>query len=230
MILNVNANATSNPVLYEKKLRSKAVRTLITPDQALIKLKEGNLRLLSLMQRKSHYIKIAKYTSQQGQFPFAIILSCIDSRSVPEIIFDQSLGDIFSARVAGNVINADMLGSMEFATKVAGAKLIVVMGHTQCGAVKAACQNVKLGHITNLVKQITPAVNTVKAKIKKLNCDNSQNVDLIAKQNVLDQLQLILSQSTIIKNLVETHQVKLIGAMHNLKTGKVTFFNAAKGG
>ena len=214
-LLPVHAAPSGNPL----------PSTPITPNGALLRLKQGNLRFLNTQQIKRNYLATAKYTSQHGQHPFAIILSCIDSRGVPEIAFDQGLGDIFTARVAGNVINSDMLGSMEYATQVVGSPLIVVMGHTQCGAVTAACKKVTLGHITDLVRQITPAVETVKSSVTALNCKNGQLINRIAKQNVLDQMQLILKQSAIIRKLVTAHRVKLVGAMHDISTGTVVFFD-----
>ncbi|OAI48566.1 carbonic anhydrase [Gammaproteobacteria bacterium SCGC AG-212-F23] len=196
----------------------------MTPAIALNLLKEGNSRFVSGKMKNRNFLQQAKLT-KKGQHPFAFILSCMDSRGSPELIFDQGIGDIFAGRVAGNVINDDQLGGMEFATQVMGAHIIVVMGHTSCGAVKGACSHVTLGNLTQLVNKITPAVNTVKkdSHTASLDCDKAETVDMIAKQNVLNMIQQITEKSPVVKKLVDDNQVIIVGAMHNLATGVVTF-------
>jgi carbonic anhydrase len=147
----------------------------------------------------------------------------MDSRGSPELIFDQGIGDIFAGRVAGNVIDDDQLGGMEYATAVMGSHVIVVMGHTACGAVKGACTDTRLGNLTQLVKKIMPAVNTVR-KNSTADCDNAQTINAIAKQNVLNMVKELEKRSPIIKNLIAKKQVMVIGAIHDLSTGRITFF------
>ena len=208
------------------KAITQARQAALTPQDVLNALKQGNQRYMNNTMRMYNYAKEMKVTSS-GQYPKAIILSCIDSRSIPDILFDQGLGNIFVARVAGNVADTNMLGSMDFATKLAGAKLIVVMGHTNCGAVRGACSNLKSSKNLNyLLKQIRPAVITVKKQEKSsFSCSNAQTIDAIAKQNVINQLNYILNNSPTIKQLIAKKQVELVGAMHDISTGKVTFFD-----
>lgn len=198
----------------------------LTPEQALKRLMEGNNRFVGNNSITRNLLQQAKSTSLKGQFPSAVILSCMDSRGSPELIFDQGLGDVFSVRVAGNVIDLDQLGGMEYATKVIGSKLIVIMGHTQCGAVQGACQQVALGNLTELLEKIHPAVQIVKNHSKaKINCDDKDTVDEIAKQNVLIVMKQIREKSPLINAQIENKQVLLVGAMHHLARGDVTFFN-----
>jgi len=198
----------------------------MTPDKALQMLKEGNGRFAKGQSKQRNLLKQAQLTSNKGQYPFAIILSCIDSRGAPELIFDQAIGDIFSTRLAGNVLDIDQLGGIEYATKVIGSRLVVVMGHTQCGAVSGSCGGVELGNLTQLLQKINPAVEDVKkAKdTSSLNCQDNTIVDAIAKQNVRNVIAEIKSQSKIVSDLIASGDVKVVGAMHDLKTGKVTFF------
>ncbi len=205
--------------------QSKEKLQLITPDSALKMLEEGNARFVSGNMKNRDFLQQAKLT-HQGQHAFAFVLSCIDSRGSAELIFDQGLGDIYSGRVAGNVVDTDQLGGMEFATQVMGAHIIVVMGHTACGAVKGACTETKLGNLTALLDKIHPAAQTVEKDLHSdsLNCDDGKVVNAIAKQNVLNMMQQIKEKSPIIKKLIENKQVMIVGAMHDLSTGKVTFF------
>lgn len=198
----------------------------MTADKGLQMLKDGNIRFLSGQSKGRDLLKQAKLTAAKGQYPFAIILSCMDSRGSPELIFDQGIGDVFSTRLAGNVLDADQLGGMEFATKVVGSHLIVVMGHTRCGAVAGSCGGVELGSLTQLLQKIQPAVDAVKKarNTDKLDCANTAIVDDIAKQNVLNVMQDIKNQSKIISDLVASGEVKIVGAMQDLRTGEVTFF------
>lgn len=198
----------------------------MTPAQALQRLMEGNNRFVHNQTIQRNLLSQAKVTGLKGQFPSAVILSCMDSRGSPELIFDQGLGDVFSVRVAGNVIDSDQLGGIEFATKAIGSKLVVVMGHTRCGAVKGACQGVKLGNLTQLLDKIQPAVQIIKNQSNgKVNCDDYHVIDNIAKQNVIDMMKNIEEQSSIIHDMAANKQIMIIGAMHYLETGKVVFFD-----
>jgi carbonic anhydrase len=196
----------------------------MTPAIALTLLQEGNARFVSGKMKNRNLLQQAKLT-KTGQHPFAFILNCMDSRGSPELIFDQGIGDVFAGRVAGNVINDDQLGGMEYATEVMGAHIIVVMGHTSCGAVKGACENVTLGNLTQLLQKIIPAVDTVKqtTQASTLNCNDSATVNAIAKQNVLNMITQINEKSPVIKKLIDKKQVIIVGAMHDLSTGKIIF-------
>jgi carbonic anhydrase len=200
----------------------------ITPNGELKRLMEGNARFVNNKPIQRNLLQQAKMTSLKGQFPAAVILSCMDSRGSPELIFDQGLGDVFSVRVAGNVVDNDQIGGMEFATKAVGSKLIVVMGHTQCGAVRGACQNVQFGNLTELLNKIQPAVTKVKdASNGNIDCSHNKTIDDIAKQNVLDVMRQIEETSSIIHDQVSNKQVLIVGAMHDLHGGKVVFFDEA---
>jgi len=198
----------------------------MTADKALQLLKEGNARFTKGQAKNRDLLKQAKLTSAKGQYPFALILSCMDSRGSPELIFDQGIGDVFSVRLAGNVLDEDQLGGMEYATKAVGSHLIVVMGHTSCGAVAGSCSGVEMGSLTQLLQKIQPAIEAVKTanKTPDLNCQDSKIVDAIAKQNVLNVMQDVKSKSKIISDLIDSGEVKIVGAMQDLKTGEVTFF------
>lgn len=195
----------------------------MTPKQALLRLKEGNKRFLTNTMIARDYRKQAKISSY-GQFPFAVVLNCMDSRSVPELFFDQGLADLFTLRVAGNVLNDDILGSMEFATKVVGAPLIVVLAHTSCGAAAGACDDVKLGHLTGLLDKMKPAVEPAMKDTDTKQCSKPELVNAIARQNALLVARAISDQSPIIKELIESKKVGLVAGMHDIKTGEVQFF------
>lgn len=207
---------------------SQAEQQQMTPEEALSQLQLGNQRFVDGKMQQYNYSKIRNNTAS-GQYPYAVVLSCLDSRSAPDITLDQGLGNIFVGRVAGNVVDDNLLGSMEFATKHAGAKLIVVMGHTSCGAVSAACMNPKLNehNLNDLLDEIQPAVKQV-SKTQKLDCADTKQVNAIAKQNVINQVNEIYKESPTIKQLVNQHKVMIVGAMHNLATGKVDFFYTMK--
>lgn len=205
---------------------SKTLKVM-TPDKALKKLMDGNKRFMNNKSTNRNLLKQAKVTSKKGQFPASVILSCMDSRGTPELIFDQGLGDIFTVRLAGNVVDKDQLGGMEFATKLVGTKLIVVLGHTQCGAVAGACAGAELGNLTQLLDKIQPAVTTYKKNNGgKADCNDYSVVDQIARQNVVDMIKEVTKDSPVIAKLVKDGQVKIVGAMHDLRTGKVVFFDA----
>lgn len=194
---------------------------LITPQQALEYLKEGNKRFLEGKILSRDFLKQVKETST-GQFPYASILSCMDSRTPSEIIFDQGLGDIFNIRIAGNIADDDIIGSMEFGSKVVGAGLIVVMGHTDCGAIKGAIDNVKLGKLTGLLEKIKPAINAVKTDGER-NSDNKTFVEMVTKENVLMTMKLIREKSPILKEMEDNGKLKITGAIYDTSTGKVRF-------
>jgi carbonic anhydrase len=202
----------------------KAQQQAMTPDQALSRLAEGNKRFVAGTSFHRDFTAQRNATAT-GQYPFAVVLSCIDSRSAPEIVFDQGIGDLFVPRIAGNYAQADILGSMEFATKVAGARLIVVMGHTECGAVKGACDNVEFGNLTTVIKAIRPAVDDVKDISTDRTSKNHQFVAEVTEMNVRRTVAKIRSDSAIIHELEASGQVKVLGAIHDLATGRVTFLN-----
>ncbi len=194
----------------------------INPLQALEYLKEGNKRFLQGKTLSRDFLKQVKETST-AQFPYATILSCMDSRTPSEIIFDQGLGDIFNIRIAGNIADDDIIGSMEFGSKVVGSKLILVMGHSDCGAIKGAIDNVQLGKLSGLLEKIKPAISSVKADEER-NSNNKTFVDMVTKENVLMALKLIRNRSAILKEMEDKGELKIIGGIYNTSTGEVEFF------
>ncbi len=198
-------------------------RKLITPQKALELLKEGNERFVNNLKINRNLLSQMNDTSED-QFPFAIILSCIDSRTSAELIFDQGLGDIFSCRIAGNIINDDIIGSMEFACKVAGAKLIMVLGHTKCGAIKGACDNVKLGSLTGLLGKIQPAIDLEKdSKAADRNSENSVFVENVASLNVGVAMEEISKKSPILSDMINKGEITVSGGVYDVGTGVVKF-------
>lgn len=204
------------------KTLTKEMQASITPTMALELLKEGNKRFVNNLKINRNLLQQANETSD-GQHPFAVILSCIDSRTSAELIFDQGLGDIFSVRIAGNIVNDDILGSMEFGCKVAGAKIIVVLGHTKCGAVKGACDNVALGNLTSLISKIKPAVENEKTTKENRNSGNADFVENVAALNVHLSVKNILLKSPIIAEMVKNDEITIVGGIHDITTGVVTF-------
>jgi carbonic anhydrase len=197
----------------------------MTPQKSLDYLKEGNIRFQNNLKANRNLLEQVNDTSE-GQFPFATILSCIDSRVSAELVFDQGLGDIFSVRIAGNFVNTDILGSMEFACKLAGTKLIVVLGHTACGAVKGACDDAKLGNLTSMLSKIKPAVEAV-AEPKDASLRNSSNpefVDNVASKNVLLAIDNIMKDSPVLAEMANNGDIKIVGAMYDINTGAVDFY------
>lgn len=194
----------------------------LTPELALSFLKEGNKRFVANLKAHSNLLEQVNET-KEGQFPFAIILSCIDSRTSAELIFDQGLGDIFSARIAGNVLNEDIIGSMEFACKLAGSKLIMVLGHSHCGAITGACHCKELGHLTNLLAKIQPSIDHVKAHHKDLDIKSKEAVDMVAFHNVEYTIDHILEKSTVLKDMYESGEIGIVGAFYKVETGEVDF-------
>lgn len=205
------------------KTLTKEMQTAITPSMALELLKEGNKRFVNNLKVNRNLLQQANETSD-GQHPFAVILSCIDSRTSAELIFDQGLGDVFSVRIAGNIINEDILGSMEFGCKVAGAKIIVVLGHTKCGAVKGACDHVEMGNLTALLSKIRPAVEDETTTTENRNSGNMDFVEKVATINVKRTVKAIMERSTIVKEMFENGTIGIIGGMHDISTGQVTFY------
>jgi len=207
------------------KAQTKATQSKMTPALSLEILKEGNSRFLKNKKADRNLLEQVEDTST-GQFPFATVLSCIDSRVSSELIFDQGIGDLFSIRIAGNFVNEDILGSMEFACKLAGTKLVVVLGHTACGAVKGACDHARLGNLTALINKIEPAVEAVKEP-KDESLRNSGNIDFVnevSEKNVLMTIDNIRSQSEVLAEMEKNGEIKIIGGMYNIKTGVVNFF------
>lgn len=208
------------------KAHTKETQAAITPIGAIEILKEGNLRFVKNQHADRDLLGQVADTAS-GQYPFATILSCIDSRVSAELIFDQGVGDIFSARVAGNIVNEDMLGSMEFACKLAGTKIIVVLGHTSCGAVKGAVDSAQLGNLTALLSKIQPAVDAI-TEPGDPNLRNSKNlnfVDHVAEKNVAMTIDNIRRDSPVLKEMEENGDIKIIGGMYDIHTGKVSFFD-----
>ena len=205
------------------KTLTKEMQNAITPSFALDLLKDGNKRFVSNLKINRNLLQQANETSD-GQHPFAVILSCIDSRTSAELIFDQGLGDVFSVRIAGNIVNEDILGSMEFGCRVAGAKIIVVLGHTKCGAVKGACDNVALGNLTGLIAKIKPAVEQESVTSENRNSSNSVFVENVAELNVSLSVKNILLKSPIIADMVKNGDIGIVGGIHDITTGEVKFF------
>lgn len=205
------------------KTLTKEDQEAITPIMALNLLEEGNRRFVSNLKINRNLLQQANETSD-GQHPFAIILSCIDSRTSAELIFDQGLGDIFSIRIAGNVINEDILGSMEFGCRLAGAKIIVVLGHTKCGAIKGACDHVEMGNLTSLLTKIRPAVDDEQTIKANRNSGNNEFVEKVAAINVNRSVKSIVERSPILKEMAEEGQIGIIGGIHDITTGIVTFY------
>jgi carbonic anhydrase len=185
--------------------------------------KEGNKRFVSGKLKKRDILAQVKQTSK-GQFPFAAIVCCFDSRTQPEILFDQGIGDIFVARVAGNFVNDDILGSLEFGTKLAGAKLIVIMGHTDCGAVKGACDAAQLGLLTATLANINPAVHAVRGDYTPRTSKNDKFVQAVSEKNVELTMQKLRDRSVLLREMIDKGEIGLVGAMYDLGTGKVTFY------
>lgn len=185
---------------------------------------EGNERFVNNLKINRNLLEQVNAT-RDGQWPFATILSCIDSRTSAEFVFDQGLGDIFSIRIAGNIVNTDILGSMEFACKIAGSKLIVVLGHTKCGAVKGACDHVEMGNLTELLAKLQPAVYQEKETTGERSSVNSGFVENVSRINVKRNVKNIIERSFILEQMVEAGQIGVVGGMYNIETGAVEFYD-----
>lgn len=207
------------------KAHTSETQSSITPAKALEYLKEGNARFVNNLKVNRNLLQQANDT-RDNQFPFAVILSCIDSRTSAELIFDQGLGDVFSIRIAGNVVNTDIIGSLEFACKVAGSKLIVVLGHTSCGAIKGACNHVEMGSLTELLSKIQPAVYEEKqtADPAERTASNPLFVENVTELNIKRSVRSIINRSFILEQMIEKGEVAIIGAKHFLDSGIVEFY------
>ena len=214
----------SPPLATGVSAPTKERQAAMTPESALAELKAGNARFASGHPMHRDMQADVKATAS-GQYPFAVVLSCLDSRQPIEIVLDQGIGDIFSARIAGNVLNDDILGSMEFACKVSGSKLIAVIGHSNCGAIKGAIDNVELGNLTGLVDKIKPAEDAVPDNGQPRTTKNQEFVDKVAEANVRLVMKEIPERSPILKEMIDSGQVGLVGGMYDLNTGKVRFFD-----
>lgn len=203
---------------------TKEYRDKITPVEAIAILKKGNERFVNNLKMNRNLLQQVNETSS-GQHPFAVILSCIDSRTSAELIFDQGLGDIFSVRIAGNIQNPDILGSIEFSCKVAGAKVVVVLGHTKCGAVKGACDHVTLGNLTTLLEKLKPAVDGETSISKDRNANNSEFVEKVASLNVRITKSQIVENSPVLKEMIQKGEIALAGGMYDVETGIVEFYD-----
>jgi carbonic anhydrase len=206
------------------QVQTKASQTAMTPQQALAELKSGNARFVAGKSLHRDFPSQVKATAS-GQYPFAVVLSCLDSRQPIEIVLDQGVGDIFSARVAGNVLDDDILGSMEFACKVSGAKLIAVLGHSNCGAIKGAVDDVQLGNLTGLLTKIKPAIDAVPADVQPRTTKNYAFVDQVSEENVKLVMKEIRERSPILREMLDQGEIGLVGGMYDLKTGKVQFYD-----
>lgn len=198
---------------------TKILQDEITPNLALKLLREGNLRFINNLKASRNLLQQVNDT-KEGQHPFAVILSCIDSRTSAELVFDQGLGDIFSIRIAGNILNEDILGSMEFACKIAGAKIIVVLGHTRCGAVKGACDHVEMGHLTGLLSKIRPVMD----RTPQVNGTPYAFADAVAANNVHHVMDEIATRSITLGKMIESHEIAIVGGMYDIETGVVDFY------
>lgn len=204
---------------------TKEQREKITPELAIQLLKDGNQRFVTNLKYNRNLLQQLNETSE-GQHPFAFILSCIDSRTSAELIFDQGLGDVFSCRIAGTVLNEDILGSMEFACKIAGVKLLMVLGHSSCGAIQGACDHLEMGHLSGLLQKIQPAIRAETATKSDRNSKNHEFVDRVAEINVEWVLRQIPKKSEIIREFLAAGKIALIGGMYDVSSGDVTFFDA----
>ena len=206
-----------------ERVLSLEEQSKLSPDDVLKSLMDGNKRFTSgTLTLRDHSKQIRD--AIKGQYPKAIILSCIDSRVPVEDVFDKGLGDLFVARVAGNVVNEDILGSMEFSCKVAGAKLVLVIGHEYCGAIKGAIDNVKLGNLTHLLNKINPAVQSCNHYQGEKTSKNPEFVDMVIRENVKITVENIRKQSPVLKAMEDNGEIKIVGAYYDMDNGEVTFF------
>lgn len=214
-----SASTTSGIAHHAEEVKEQNIGS---PDAALAALKQGNERFVARKPLHQNYLEQVAHT-KADQHPYAAILSCLDSRVPPEIVFDQGIGDVFVARVAGNIEDPHIVGSLEFATKAKGAKLVVVMGHTSCGAVIGACKGVELGSLTGLLNEIKPAVQTVSTAHAHVDKTSNEFYDHVSVENVKQTVRDLSSKSPIISGLVAEGKVRIVGAMYDLSSGRVTF-------
>lgn len=214
---------TSGGVSAPPAAQTKETQSALTPDAALALLRAGNERFAAGRPLERDELQQVRLTSG-GQFPYAAILGCIDSRVPPEIVFDTGIGDVFAARIAGNVLDDDLLGSLEFATGVAGAKVIVVLGHTECGAVKGACDGVKMGHLTQTLSHLDPALAAARARVPAPHdAKNGAFVRAVIDLNAELTAKAMTARSPILRGLVEQGKLKIVPAVYDVSTGRVTF-------
>ena len=217
-----NNNQTSTeetvPQVFSQEMQSET-----TPEEALELLKTGNQRFVSGDLKYKDYRQQFEQTAG-GQYPHSTVFACIDSRSSAEQFLDVGIGEIFKVRIAGNTVNEDVLGSMEFATQVAGSKVLAIIGHTSCGAVKGAIDGAELGHLTQLVDKIKPAIDQVPESIQPRTSSNQEFVDMVTRNHIQNVMAEIQDRSEVIRNQVESGSIKLVGGMYDLSTGEVTFF------
>lgn len=205
------------------RTQTKETQKSLAPKNALEILRAGNERFVSNLKANRNLLEQVNITSE-GQFPFAAVLSCIDSRTSAELIFDQGLGDIFSIRIAGNILNDDILGSMEFACKVAGSKLILVLGHTKCGAIAGACNHVEMGNLTTLLNKVKPAIEREKTVVDNRDGSNDEFVKKVTEHNVFVVMEQVRVRSEILRTMEEEGTIMIVGALYEVETGKVTFY------
>src|SRR5271154_4382417 len=218
-----------NGAAVMSSVQTKESQSAMTPQSALAELRDGNARFVAGKPIARNLPAQVKATAP-GQYPFAVVLSCLDSRQPVEIVFDQGIGDIFSARIAGNVLNDDILGSMEFACKVSGAKLIAVIGHSNCGAIKGAVDDVELGNLTGLLAKIKPAIDAVPDDGQPRTSKNYAFVNAVAEANVRLVMKEIRERSPILREMLDRGEIGLVGGMYDLSTGKVRFFDQTNSG
>jgi carbonic anhydrase len=219
---SVHVSATDDTALTP--VQTKESQSAMTPQQALAELRDGNARFIAGKSLKRDFPSQVKATAS-GQYPFVVVLSCLDSRQPIEIVLDQGIGDIFSARIAGNVLDDDILGSMEFACKVSGAKLIAVIGHSNCGAIKGAVDDVQLGNLSGLLIKIKPAIDAVPDDSQPRTSKNYAFVDQVSEANVRLVMKEIRERSPILREMLDKREIGLVGGMYDLKTGKVQFYD-----
>ncbi|MGL6267618.1 MAG: carbonic anhydrase family protein [Chitinophagaceae bacterium] len=210
------------PKLLVEDITTQEEQRALTPDTVIKRLKEGNIRFIENNVTARDHSKMVRATAS-GQYPKSVVLSCLDSRIPVEDVFDKGIGDMFVARNAGNIVNEDLLGSMEFACKVSGAKLILVMGHSGCGAVKAAIDDVKMGNITAMLAKIKPAVTRSEKFTGEKSSKNGSYTDEVGKNNVLNTIETIIQRSQILKEMIQKGEIKITGAFYDIKSGVVTF-------
>ena len=203
---------------------TKELQDNITPQTALHTLQEGNNRFINNLRANRNLLQQVNET-KEGQHPLAVILSCIDSRTSAELIFDQGMGDVFSVRIAGNILNEDILGSMEFACKVVGVKIVVVLGHTKCGAIKGAVGDVQMGNLTQLLSKIQPAVARTTAMVNRTNMSDGDFTDAVASTNVRLVGEQISERSPILRGMLEAGEIGIVCGMYNVESGRVDFYD-----
>lgn len=205
------------------KPHTKETQASLTPKMAFQILKEGNERFTNNIKINRNLLQQLNETAKE-QYPFAVVLSCIDSRTSAELIFDQGFGDLFSIRIAGNIVNEDILGSMEFACKIAGAKIVVVLGHSGCGAIKGACDDIKLGNLTTLIGKLKPAMARVQEPTANRNSMNLEFVEKVAAANVCLTIANIKHRSEILREMQDNNEIAIVGGMYEIQTGSIKFY------